>query len=418
MLLLVVNAVAAAVVITPDSPDDNNRLTCDVSGSDATYNYYWYVDGSRVRLETARSSTLAATQTSGGDEVICRAYRPSTPFTPESYVGRDAVTIRYVFTTPGIIVYPWQPQEPANGYPDDGYGEAYIPPTFPDDGYGEEYVPPEYPDDGYGEVYNPSQCNDHRDNDNDGLVDMNDPGCDSPQDDDESNPVIPPAPQCSDNQDNDGDGFVDMNDPGCSSPLDDDEHNDVHNPACSDGIDNDNDGFVDMNDPGCDSPQDDSEVNIIPPNDEEVPEPSEGQARNLNLDMVYATVEEGNLVIDYILENDGTMSVKGVELSVNVPDLDMNHFEDLGKISVGKKVYGKISMKLPENAQGAYLVKVEAIGLGAHDSEQRTFTVESMASANVPNIEVLVFVPEAQVQEKGFFAKIIGWFLSLFRAIF
>jgi hypothetical protein len=69
----------------------------------------------------------------------------------------------------------------------------------------------------------PAQCADTVDNDNDGLIDAKDPGCTGPDgnydpnDDDERN-------QCTDGIDNDGDGKVDFgNDPGCSSPQDNDE---------------------------------------------------------------------------------------------------------------------------------------------------------------------------------------------------
>lgn len=68
-------------------------------------------------------------------------------------------------------------------------------------------------------------------------------------------------PECSDGADNDGDGVVDAQDPGCITPdgvydpNDDDERNE-----CIDEVDNDGDGRVDFpNDPGCSSPQDDDE---------------------------------------------------------------------------------------------------------------------------------------------------------------
>jgi LPXTG-motif cell wall-anchored protein len=69
--------------------------------------------------------------------------------------------------------------------------------------------------------------------------------------------------QCADTQDNDGDGLVDAQDPGCQGPNgvydpnDDDERN-----ACVDGIDNDDpeDSLVDAADPGCTSPQDNDET--------------------------------------------------------------------------------------------------------------------------------------------------------------
>ena len=73
------------------------------------------------------------------------------------------------------------------------------------------YVPP------YTE---PPACSDGIDNDGDELVDMNDPGCDSVGDNDESDPS---PTQCSDEIDNDGDGSIDMVDEDCSSPDDDDE---------------------------------------------------------------------------------------------------------------------------------------------------------------------------------------------------
>ena len=233
-------------------------------------------------------------------------------------------------------------------------------------------------------------------------------------DNSEWNGDFPEAPaQCNDGLDNDADGFVDMNDHGCSSPFDNDEHNDVSNPACSDGLDNDGDAKIDMADPGCTSPQDTSEYNAP----EENGGSSSNGARSLDLDMVYALVENGKLVIEYILENDGTMSVKDVELSVQVPDYGITHIEDIGKMRHGKKVYNRLSINLPENAKGTHLVLVEASGLGAHDSEQRTFTVEN---AEMPNIKVIVFESEAtqETVHKGFFARIIEWFLNLFRAVF
>ncbi len=99
-------------------------------------------------------------------------------------------------------------------------------------------------------------CQDRRDNDGDGLVDWPlDPGCISPVDTDEFNA---PLPQCSDGVDNDNDGRVDMLDPGCSSPQDNNESDD---PQCSDRIDNDGDGRIDFPlDPGCASPADNDEA--------------------------------------------------------------------------------------------------------------------------------------------------------------
>jgi hypothetical protein len=109
------------------------------------------------------------------------------------------------------------------------------------------------------------QCNDGYDNDNDGLFDMQDPGCTNPTDNSEYN-VPPPTYQCSDSQDNDNDGLVDMQDPGCSSPTDSNEYNVVQTYQCSDNVDNDNDGLVDFpNDPGCSNATDSSEYNAPVP---------------------------------------------------------------------------------------------------------------------------------------------------------
>ncbi len=50
-------------------------------------------------------------------------------------------------------------------------------------------------------------CNDGLDNDEDGLVDVSDPGCASDGDDDEGDPEV--VPECADGLDNDGDGATD-----------------------------------------------------------------------------------------------------------------------------------------------------------------------------------------------------------------
>ncbi|HLC96339.1 MAG TPA: PKD domain-containing protein [Candidatus Nanoarchaeia archaeon] len=67
-----------------------------------------------------------------------------------------------------------------------------------------------------------------------------------------------PIPQCSDSEDNDGDGLVDLDDPGCNDADDDDESNGTS--QCQDGIDNDYDSYIDYpDDLGCTSPQDNDE---------------------------------------------------------------------------------------------------------------------------------------------------------------
>ena len=99
----------------------------------------------------------------------------------------------------------------------------------------------------------PAACADGSDNDGDGLADMSDPGCSSPQDNNESDGTS----QCQDRSDNDGDGLIDLLDPGCSSPQDNNEGDGTS--QCQDRSDNDGDGLIDLLDPGCSSPQDNNE---------------------------------------------------------------------------------------------------------------------------------------------------------------
>lgn len=90
-------------------------------------------------------------------------------------------------------------------------------------------------------------CADGLDNDGDGLIDLQDPGCANGTDTDERN-------ACADTVDNDGDGLVDLADPGCTDATDNNELN-----ACGDGADNDGDGAVDMADSGCSGTTDNNE---------------------------------------------------------------------------------------------------------------------------------------------------------------
>ncbi|MDP9066776.1 MAG: hypothetical protein M3N53_00315 [Actinomycetota bacterium] len=138
-------------------------------------------------------------------------------------------------------------------------------------------------DDGGGGGEAP-ECRDGVDNDGDGKIDHPaDPGCDNPNDDDEADDDGGgDVPECRDGVDNDGDGRSDYpNDPGCQNPDDDDERDNGDNgspgdgdaPECSDEVDNDGDGVIDYNnDPGCESPWDDNEAD----GGDEAPECSNG----------------------------------------------------------------------------------------------------------------------------------------------
>jgi len=116
----------------------------------------------------------------------------------------------------------------------------------------------------------PAACGDGVDNDGDGRTDFpEDPGCASPEDPSELDPLD--LPQCADGIDNDGDGRIDFDqngngvvdpedDPGCLSASGDDERN-VVLPQCADGVDNDGDQLVDLDDPQCSGLNDNNEAN-------------------------------------------------------------------------------------------------------------------------------------------------------------
>lgn len=93
--------------------------------------------------------------------------------------------------------------------------------------------------------------------------------------------AAPPAPQCSDAADNDGDGVIDAQDPGCHTDgnpanpgsYDPNDDSEVDVPQCADTADNDSDGLTDAADPGCHTdgdatnsasfdPTDDDETNV------------------------------------------------------------------------------------------------------------------------------------------------------------
>ncbi|MPY80554.1 MAG: hypothetical protein GEV04_19320 [Actinophytocola sp.] len=121
----------------------------------------------------------------------------------------------------------------------------------------------EFTCDGGGEQ---PECSDGVDNDGDKKIDYpEDPGCDSPEDNDESDD--PTTPECSDGVDNDKDGWTDYpDDPGCDSEEDDSES---PNPECSDGVDNDGDGKVDTDDPECHTDGDATNPDSYDPRDDD-----------------------------------------------------------------------------------------------------------------------------------------------------
>ena len=111
----------------------------------------------------------------------------------------------------------------------------------------------------FGYENNDQACSDGIDNDNDGLIDCEDPDCiwHSSQ----CGEIVPPYPPnpvkentvelCHDGIDNDGNGQFDCGDANCKAILENCCSNEFTNALCSDGIDNDQNGFTDCQDFSC-----------------------------------------------------------------------------------------------------------------------------------------------------------------------
>jgi len=80
-------------------------------------------------------------------------------------------------------------------------------------------------------------CRNGEDDDQDGLVDCDDPDC-------TDDPTCIPTEDCADGADNDGDGLVDCEDADCIDAT-------ACVEACADGVDNDLDGLLDCEDGDC-----------------------------------------------------------------------------------------------------------------------------------------------------------------------
>ena len=94
-------------------------------------------------------------------------------------------------------------------------------------------------------------CANGRDDDQDGLIDLDDPGCADGADADEADPAA--AVACANGRDDDQDGLADWPaDVGCAGAGDDDEADAAEAPACANGQDDDQDGQTDYPfDAGC-----------------------------------------------------------------------------------------------------------------------------------------------------------------------
>jgi len=93
-------------------------------------------------------------------------------------------------------------------------------------------------------------CADGMDNDEDGLIDMLDPGCPHASGTTEVDPGEPAA--CGNGADDDADGQIDFpTDAGCEGPGDPDEADPDPPADCANGVDDDGDGRIDLADPSC-----------------------------------------------------------------------------------------------------------------------------------------------------------------------
>ncbi len=110
-------------------------------------------------------------------------------------------------------------------------------------------------------VYRAPQCSDQQDNDGDGAIDNEDPGC-AGEDDDNEREEAGAVFACNNGLDDDDDGAADFPfDHGCTGAEDDDEAGGALDTACSNGADDDEDGATDFPfDPGCSSAADDDET--------------------------------------------------------------------------------------------------------------------------------------------------------------
>ncbi len=97
VLLLVSSAVAVQaldVVISPSSPDTDDKLTAYVNGyEDTTFDFYWTKDGATYKTSTGESSTLAASYTEAGDEWTVTVWVPESAWYDSYEVGDESVTI-------------------------------------------------------------------------------------------------------------------------------------------------------------------------------------------------------------------------------------------------------------------------------------------------------------------------------------
>ena len=238
---------------------------------------------------------------------------------------------------------------------------------------GTNYYVPAYAD--------PAQCGDGIDNDGDGEIDYpEDDGCDSINDDDETDPL---PPQCNDGVDNDGDSLIDYpNDPGCSSADDDNEVDPVVT-QCNDGVDNDGDTLVDMQDPGCESEEDDDEYNVPGP----IELFNDGFESGLGAWSLYGSGSSWKASTDTSYE--GSYSARAKKTGVSKDSFMETSIDASGYSSVTFEYYRRlVGLDAADDFEVQYLdgswISVEHLGDGrANDNSfvYKSFSIPSTATA-------------------------------------
>lgn len=84
---------AGVATITPATPLETQNLVCDVTQSNAIYEYYWYESGVMRKHQRSTSSTLEHGYTTGGETWTCKAFVPSSAHFPETFHSQDTALI-------------------------------------------------------------------------------------------------------------------------------------------------------------------------------------------------------------------------------------------------------------------------------------------------------------------------------------
>lgn len=281
----------------------------------------------------------------------------------------------------------------------------------------------------------PVECNDGIDNDRDGKVDLQDLGCSSLSETNESRDQVigstsdrsverilrrieeqqrlrgsispsVPLPECRDRIDNDRDFLIDYpDDGGCGSPDGNDEEN-LPFVACTDGIDNDHDNRIDEEDPGCDSDTDNSEFNASVVNRNPVRPPVfQEDAATVRLESSQMEVQPGTR-ITYTLRvrNTGDTDINGAEV---VFDYDENQMTvvNAGGGTIGNSVHWFIDLSAGQTRalQVVMLVNKNLAHGAALEASARVLGVDGDPSA-FASVGVIKAMPQTGMND--FFAPL------------